>query len=128
MHKLWPFGCCRGFLQLSASQRSQAIDVLSANLRYICSSAQQLLTDDQQPSVEVLQRHRNGLKMVVHLLHIIAIQAQKDSEAAKGAENAAKPVKAAGVHGRMRSHQSKSSLAWVCMWTPCSAVAAAGKA
>jgi hypothetical protein len=86
--------CCRGFQQLSASQRTQAVDVLAANLRYICTSAQQLLSDDEPASPETLQKHRNGLKMIVHLLHIIAMQAQRDAEASKGAENAAaKPPK-----------------------------------
>jgi hypothetical protein len=90
------FPCCRGFQQLSASQRTQAVDVLAANLRYICTSAQQLLSDDEPASPETLQKHRNGLKMIVHLLHIIAMQAQKDAEACKGAENAAaKPTKGA---------------------------------
>lgn len=89
---------CRSFLQLSPSQRSQAVDVLAANLRYLCTSAQQLLSDEEQPSPETLQKHRNGLKMIVHLLHIIAMQAQKDAEASKGAENAAvKPAKGAGA-------------------------------
>jgi hypothetical protein len=75
------------------------VDVLAANLRYLCTSAQQLLSDQEEPpSPETLQKHRNGLKMIVHLLHIIAMQAQKDAEASKGAENAAaKPGKAAGA-------------------------------
>lgn len=87
----------RSFLQLTAVQRSQAIDILAANLRYICSSAQQLLSEDDTPCAEALKRHKNGLKMIVYLLHIISMQAHKDSEDAKGAENAAaKPAKATG--------------------------------
>jgi len=88
---------CRTFLQLSPSQRSQAVDVLAANLRYICTSVQHLLSDEEPASPETLQRHRNGLKMIVHLLHMIAMQAHKDAEQSKGAENAAaKPAKGAG--------------------------------
>lgn len=89
---------CRSFLQLPSSQRSQAVDVLAANLRFLCTSAQQLLCDQEEtPRPEILQKHKNGLKMIVHLLHIIAMQAQKDAEASKGAENAAaKTSKAAG--------------------------------
>jgi hypothetical protein len=89
---------CRGFLQLNPSDWSTAVDVLTANLRYICSSAQQLLSAEEQPSPETLQKHRNGLKMVVHLLHIISMHANKDAELSKGTENAAvKPAKGAGV-------------------------------
>lgn len=88
----------RGFLQLSPSDRSTAVDVLTANLRYICTSAQQLLSAEEQPSPETLQKHRNGLKMIVHLLHIIAMHANRDAELTKGTENAAvKPAKGAGV-------------------------------
>lgn len=88
---------CRTFLQLSPSQRSQAVDVLAANLRYICTSVQHLLSDEEPASPETLQRHMNGLKMIVHLLHMIAMQAHKDAEQSKGAENAAaKPAKGAG--------------------------------
>lgn len=102
------FPCCRGFQQLSGSQSTQAVDVLAANLRYICTSAQQLLSDEEPASPETLQKHRNGLKMIVHLLHIIAMQAQKDAEAAKGAENAAaKPTKGVCV-----------SCSWTCASVP----------
>lgn len=72
--------------------------MLTANLRYICTSAQQLLSAEEQPSPETLQKHRNGLKMVVHLLHIIAMHANRDAELTKGTENAAvKPAKGTGV-------------------------------
>ena len=90
--------CNRGFLQLAPRQRTQAVDVLAANLRYVCTSAQQLLADGETPCPETLQRHRNAIKMIVHLLHVVSMQAQKDAETAKGAENAAaKPAKATGT-------------------------------
>lgn len=72
--------------------------MLTANLRYICTSARQLLSAEEQPSPETLQKHRNGLKMVVHLLHIIAMHANKDADLSKGTENAAvKPAKGTGA-------------------------------
>lgn len=126
------FCCCcciprRAFLQLAPLERSQAVDVLAANLRALCASAQVLLSDEEPASLEALQRHRNGLKMIVHLLHIIAVQAHKESEQAKGAENAAaKPVKAAGTQwtlllGRCcRAHFPTVRTAWACVvWGFC---------
>lgn len=91
---------CRAFLQLSPNHRSQIVDILAANLRYLCASAQQLLADSDASNAEALQQHRNGLKMMVHLLHTVATQASKDAGQAQGLENAAaKPLKAAGKAG-----------------------------
>jgi hypothetical protein len=80
-----------GFLQLHPRQRTKAVDILAANLSMLCSSAQGLLSSQEAVQPEAVLLHKNGLKMLVHLLHVIAMQADKDAQQAQGGENAAKP-------------------------------------
>jgi hypothetical protein len=68
----------------------------------LCSSAQGLLSSQEAVQPEAVLLHNNGLKMLVHLLHVIAMQADKDAQQAQGGENAAKP-KATGKLGSICS-------------------------
>lgn len=89
-------------MQLHPRQRAKTVDVLAANLSMLCSSAQGLLSSQEAVQADAVLLHKNGLRMLVHLLHVIAMQADKDAQQAQGAENAAKP-KAAGTRwGRCR--------------------------
>ena len=92
----WHSFCCRNFLKLHPRQRAKAVDALAANLCTLCTSAHNLLSNYEAASAEAILRHKNGLKMFVQLLHVIAMQAEKDTQQAKGAENAAKPKPAGG--------------------------------
>ncbi|WIA41348.1 hypothetical protein OEZ86_004943 [Tetradesmus obliquus] len=100
----------RGFLQLHPRQRAKTVDVLAANLSMLCSSAQGLLSSQEAVQADAVLLHKNGLRMLVHLLHVIAMQADKDAQQAQGAENAAKP-KAAG-RGRKAAGADDDSWDW----------------
>jgi hypothetical protein len=102
--------CCRGFLQLHPRQRAKIVDVLAANLSMLCSSALGLLSSQEAVQPEAVLLHKNGLRMLVNLLHVIAMQADKDAQQVQGGKNAAKP-KAAGKWrhscGRCRALQAQ---------------------
>ncbi|WIA21063.1 hypothetical protein OEZ85_005385 [Tetradesmus obliquus] len=100
----------RGFLQLHPRQRAKTVDVLAANLSMLCSSAQGLLSSQEAVQADAVLLHKNSLRMLVHLLHVIAMQADKDAQQAQGAENAAKP-KAAG-RGRKAAGADDDSWDW----------------
>lgn len=82
--------CHRHFLKLHPRQRTQFVDLLAATLHTLCDSARNLLSTDEDIHPGAVLQHKNGLNMCLYLLHTVAMQAQKDAQHGKGAENAVK--------------------------------------
>jgi len=64
------------------------LDAFTANLSSVAASAQHLLTAYDKASTEAVLRHKNGFKMLVYLLHMITMQAQREADQFHGSENA----------------------------------------
>lgn len=79
----------------------------------ISRSAKGMLSDQDASSPAAAMRHRNGIKMLVYLLHSIATQAAKANQPMKGAENATK-AKPAGVQCTKECKCCEGSVTCVC--------------